>query len=270
MNQFEFGEYFKKHRIKSGYSSQRKLALDSGISNGTIARIESGTQKVSIDTIRVLSKYLKSTTYGDLLEKLEYFDGLSEEKKEQLKESYDDRFRFTEEFRNLIHKLAPTGFFSEEIVSDIKKRLEGYVDDDFKYTPKELIELMYEIGDASDMLDFYEIFKDIAKRHNLLPFITQDEEELKAEKQLREMSKEISELFIKRGIVTRFDQDQYIKDRIGELNTKNMKKLIQLLKMETAELEYLDFDGNFENGKSLEIITFFKMKVLHFVTVVAY
>jgi SOS-response transcriptional repressor LexA len=169
MNQTEFGEHFKLERIKSGYKSQRKLASESGISNGTIARIEAGTQKVTIDTIRTLSKYLISTTFGELLEKLGYFEGLDSEKKEQMKGSYNDRLEFTEMFRELINKLAPNGEFPENIRKDIVEQLKESVDDNFTYSPGELIEFMYENGDFSDMGDLYESIKKIAARHVLIP-----------------------------------------------------------------------------------------------------
>lgn len=258
MNLLEFGKYFKMHRIKSGYKSQRKLASVSGISNGTIARIEAGTQKVSINTIRVLSKYLTSTTYSDLLEKLGYFDGLSNEKREQLKESYDDRVRFTEEFRKLIHILAPEGEFPEEIKNNIKKDLKDSFDDNFNYSPEELIDIMYEKGDASDMLDFYSIFHEIAEKHSLIPPDPKKNELMKEMQTYYELTKELSDLFIKRGIISRYEQEQYIDLHIGEINTENIKKLIQLLKLEIAELELLDIDQDSKGKDTCEILTFFQ------------
>lgn len=66
MNTKEFGEYIKTLRIKKGYKSQRQLADASGISNGTIARIENGTQRPTADTLKVLAKFLDAD-YVDLL-----------------------------------------------------------------------------------------------------------------------------------------------------------------------------------------------------------
>jgi transcriptional regulator with XRE-family HTH domain len=71
MNAKEFGEYIKMLRIEKGYKSQRQLAEASGISNGTIARIENGTQKPTADTLKVLAKFL-DTDYVDLLLKAGY------------------------------------------------------------------------------------------------------------------------------------------------------------------------------------------------------
>lgn len=70
----EFGLYFSKLREESGYDSQRQLSQVSGVSNGTIARIESGTQKVSPETLKKLAPYLKEITYEGLLKAIGYIE----------------------------------------------------------------------------------------------------------------------------------------------------------------------------------------------------
>ncbi|TES48043.1 helix-turn-helix domain-containing protein [Shouchella lehensis] len=55
----KLGTYIAKLRKESGFKSQRQLAEASGLSNGTIARIENGTQKPSMETLSTLSKHLK-------------------------------------------------------------------------------------------------------------------------------------------------------------------------------------------------------------------
>ncbi|GAB6990889.1 helix-turn-helix domain-containing protein [Paenibacillus pini] len=70
----EFGLYFAKLREKSGYTSQRQLAQKSGISNGTIARIESGTQRATPETLVTLAKHLEGNPYLEFLSKLGYVD----------------------------------------------------------------------------------------------------------------------------------------------------------------------------------------------------
>ncbi|MEW9702864.1 helix-turn-helix domain-containing protein [Paenibacillus sp. SI8] len=72
MNIVEFGLYFAELREKSGFKSQRQLAIASGVSNGTIARIESGTQKVSPETLKVLAPHLKDVDYDELMIKTGY------------------------------------------------------------------------------------------------------------------------------------------------------------------------------------------------------
>ncbi|SEB28066.1 helix-turn-helix domain-containing protein [Paenibacillus sp. 276b] len=68
----EFGLYFAELREKSGFSSQRQLAQKSGISNGTIARIESGVQKATPETLISLARHLEGNPYLDFLSKLGY------------------------------------------------------------------------------------------------------------------------------------------------------------------------------------------------------
>lgn len=70
----EFGLYFAKLRKKSGYRSQRQLSIASGVSNGTIARIESGTQRATPDTLKKLAPHLKDVTYEELLSAAGYIN----------------------------------------------------------------------------------------------------------------------------------------------------------------------------------------------------
>lgn len=78
MSIIEFGLYFKELRKQNGYQSQRSLAEDSGISNGTIARIEDGTQKASPDTLMKLSKCL-NVSYDELMLRLGYMNNMKED-----------------------------------------------------------------------------------------------------------------------------------------------------------------------------------------------
>lgn len=70
----EFGIYFSKLREKSGFDSQRKLSIASGVSNGTIARIEAGTQKVTPATLKKLTPFLKNVNYDDLMRAAGYLE----------------------------------------------------------------------------------------------------------------------------------------------------------------------------------------------------
>ncbi|WP_307444149.1 helix-turn-helix domain-containing protein [Paenibacillus sp. V4I3] len=72
MNIVEFGLYFAELRERSGFKSQRQLAINSGVSNGTIARIESGTQKVTPETLKLLAPHLKEVDYEQLMIKAGY------------------------------------------------------------------------------------------------------------------------------------------------------------------------------------------------------
>ena len=97
----EFGLFFSKLREESGYDSQRQLSQASGVSNGTIARIESGTQKVSPETLKKLAPFLKEVTYEDLLKAIGYIE------EDSLRHDSDDEKNkrpsvFAERLRNQI------------------------------------------------------------------------------------------------------------------------------------------------------------------------
>jgi transcriptional regulator with XRE-family HTH domain len=74
MNLKEFGVFFAELREKSGYRSQRELADKSGVSHSTINRIEAGTHKVSPETLKALTPFLKGITYEELMERAGYID----------------------------------------------------------------------------------------------------------------------------------------------------------------------------------------------------
>lgn len=78
MDRQEFGHFFAELREKSGFKSQRQLAIASGVSNGTIARIEAGTQQARPLTLKKLSPYLKNITYHELLRLAGYLEIVGE------------------------------------------------------------------------------------------------------------------------------------------------------------------------------------------------
>ncbi|KYD04153.1 hypothetical protein B4102_3302 [Heyndrickxia sporothermodurans] len=69
-----YGEFIKKHRIASGFKSQRRLAEKSGISAATISRIEKEIQKPEIRTLQTLAPYLETTSYVELMVVCGYWD----------------------------------------------------------------------------------------------------------------------------------------------------------------------------------------------------
>ncbi len=70
-NRKNFGLWFADLREKSGFESQRQLAIAANVSPTTISRIEQGTQKAEPETLKKLSKYLK-ISYSDLMAKAGY------------------------------------------------------------------------------------------------------------------------------------------------------------------------------------------------------
>lgn len=68
-----FGDYLKKVRIEKGFRTQKDLSDASKISQATLSRIEAGTQKPQLDTLRVLAKVL-NLTYSRILKESGNYD----------------------------------------------------------------------------------------------------------------------------------------------------------------------------------------------------
>lgn len=68
------GEFFKYHRIASGFKSQRQLADESGVSRTTISRLELDGQKPSVETLKELAKHLKTTSLVEMMVVCGYWD----------------------------------------------------------------------------------------------------------------------------------------------------------------------------------------------------
>jgi transcriptional regulator with XRE-family HTH domain len=62
-----YGEFIKRHRLASGFKSQRQLADKIGINNATISRIEAGTQQPEVKTLQILSNVLETTNFMELM-----------------------------------------------------------------------------------------------------------------------------------------------------------------------------------------------------------
>jgi transcriptional regulator with XRE-family HTH domain len=69
-----YGEFIRKHRIASGYKSQRRLADKCGISSATISRIEAEIQKPEARTLKTLAQFLETTSYVELMVVCGYWD----------------------------------------------------------------------------------------------------------------------------------------------------------------------------------------------------
>ena len=100
-----YGEFIKRHRIASGFKSQRKLADECGISSATISRIESEVQKPEMETIKQLAPYLKTTSLVELMVVCGYWD------EEDLLEPLDDQ---------VINKIKTPSTNEEAFMHDIE------------------------------------------------------------------------------------------------------------------------------------------------------
>ncbi|MCR8844076.1 helix-turn-helix domain-containing protein [Paenibacillus sp. SC116] len=74
MKHDHFGDILKHLRKDSGFKTQKQLSESSGISQTTLSRIEAGIQKPMPDTLKMLAKYLQTSTYEQLMEKAGYFE----------------------------------------------------------------------------------------------------------------------------------------------------------------------------------------------------
>ncbi|MGC4375886.1 helix-turn-helix transcriptional regulator [Fictibacillus sp. Mic-4] len=112
----QFGLYFAELREKSGYESQRQLSIVSGVSNGTIARIEDGTQKPKPSTLKKLSKHLKNVTYKELMEAAGYIESNSDPEEE-----YDFRKdeSISREAKELIEQLLSLPYEKQKELADM-------------------------------------------------------------------------------------------------------------------------------------------------------
>lgn len=86
-----FGAYLKANRINAGFKTQKHLSEASGISQTTLSRVEAGSQQPQPETLLLLARYLKSVTYGELMEKAGYLAGLSDEERELVEGYYDEQ-----------------------------------------------------------------------------------------------------------------------------------------------------------------------------------
>lgn len=67
MNTQGYGAFIRKHRLASGYKSQRALAEKTGINHATISRIEKSEQMPEKRTLQTLADYLTTTSYVELM-----------------------------------------------------------------------------------------------------------------------------------------------------------------------------------------------------------
>lgn len=121
MNAKELGSYITYLRQKNGYKSQRQLANAANINNATISKLEKGERNVRPETLKKLSKYLKGTSYNDLLEKAGYTQFESEEERFQSK-SKDEQLTFLKKLsKNAVMILNDHKLFTASLIKEIEK-----------------------------------------------------------------------------------------------------------------------------------------------------
>lgn len=157
MDQKDFGEFFSEVRKLSGFNSQRKLAIESGISNGTIARIEDGTQKAKPETLKILSNHLKASSYGELMKNAGYLENYSEFEMEDQLAKFDFADMIDEQFEKIIFSQSISeNEFSPEFKEFIQRLFSDKHSENKQINePRFLVNAMKESQDLTFKLELY-------------------------------------------------------------------------------------------------------------------
>ncbi len=123
MKSNDFGQFIESKRLEKGYKSQRKFAEKTGISSATLSRIENNIQTPTPETLKTLSEHL-NVGYADLLEKAEYFKGLSSDQKEHMKNFFTMHYELDNSIELLISTFEKEGLFTNENLMFLLKALE--------------------------------------------------------------------------------------------------------------------------------------------------
>jgi transcriptional regulator with XRE-family HTH domain len=112
-----YGEFISRHRLLSGYKSQRRLADKTGISSATLSRIEAEIQKPQPETLKQLAPYLTSTSLVELMVACGYWD-----KEDLLDDEADHASPNTREERELLTKIDLS---NEEILDEFEIEIDN-------------------------------------------------------------------------------------------------------------------------------------------------
>lgn len=173
-----FGDFLKKIRIQRGYKTQKSFSEVSGISQTTLSRIEAGTQRPLPETLMIIAEHLKPYTYGELMERAGYFEGLPSEDKNFVIDLFDETERMEIEYKinKLIDSISTGDKFTSTALDILKLELkplieaEGWTDID--YTPDDIKQLVKELDSN---LEYKQMVLDILLRtKNLILQIEND------------------------------------------------------------------------------------------------
>jgi transcriptional regulator with XRE-family HTH domain len=117
-----YGEFIKKHRLLSGFKSQRLLADKTGISHATISRIEHEIQKPEVKTLQILASVLESTNFMELMLVCGYWteEDLLEDNPISLT-SKDQN----EQYSNALELVKDVHLDDEELLKDFDLKVDG-------------------------------------------------------------------------------------------------------------------------------------------------
>lgn len=171
-----FGGFLKELRKQHGFKTQKHLAEVSGVSQTTLSRIEAGTQRPQPETLMVLAKHLSSYTYGELMEKAGYFEGLPKEDRTFVMDLFNEEEEIELEMVLIrtIDSMSKNKHFDANVVEFLKTELgplfesEGW--NDIEYFPQEIKQLSKELN-----LEYKRILLDCLERAMQLSYLHDDD-----------------------------------------------------------------------------------------------
>ncbi|WDL96898.1 helix-turn-helix domain-containing protein [Alicyclobacillus sp. ALC3] len=153
--QQSFGTYLSELRVRYGFRTQKQLAEATGVSQATLSRIEAGAQRPTPDTLRLLAEQLRPVTYGELMQRAGYFDGVETEDWET--DDIIDENDLDYRLRAVIRSLASGGEFPEAVVESLVQELASMFESeewDVPYTVSGFEQLLREIDTEYKKLIF--------------------------------------------------------------------------------------------------------------------
>lgn len=176
-----FGVFLKELRRQHGYKTQKHLAEVSGVSQTTLSRIEAGTQRPQPETLMVLAKHLSSYTYGELMEKAGYFEGLPKDDRTFVMDLFNEEEEVELEMVlfKTIDTMSKNKSFDVKVTEFLKTELgpllesEGW--NDIEYSPVDLKQLSKELN-----LEYKRILLDRLERAMQLSYLHDDDSTIAA------------------------------------------------------------------------------------------
>lgn len=148
-----FGNFLKQLRKQYGYKTQKQLSDATGVSQTTLSRIEAGIQNPLPETLKLLAPHLRPYTYGELMEKAGYFEGMPAGDKNTVTSFFDDHEEIDGKIAKYISKMSTQNRFHTDVLRYMEMELSPILEAEginFEYTPSDLKQLIQEIDGEID------------------------------------------------------------------------------------------------------------------------